>query len=43
MTGKIETLSRKGQGKPENEDAGSSMSELKGNFVLDNGVITSAA
>jgi hypothetical protein len=40
VTGKIETLSRKGQGKPEDEDAGSSISELKGNFVLDNGVIT---
>jgi hypothetical protein len=40
VTGKIETLSRKGQGKPEDDDAGSSISELKGNFVLDNGVIT---
>jgi hypothetical protein len=40
VTGKIETLSRKGQGKPEDENAGSSISELKGNFVLDNGVIT---
>jgi AsmA-like C-terminal region len=40
VTQKIETLSRKGQGKPEDEDAGSSISELKGNFVLDNGVIT---
>ncbi len=40
VTGKIETLSRKGQGKPEDEDAGSSISELKGNFVLDNGLIT---
>jgi hypothetical protein len=40
VTQKIETLSRKGQGKPENKDAGSSISELKGNFVLDNGVIT---
>ncbi len=37
---KIEALSRKGQGKPEDEDVGSSVSELKGNFVLDNGVIT---
>ena len=33
-------LKPKGQGKPEDEDAGSSISELKGNFVLDNGVIT---
>src|SRR6476469_6013535 len=40
VASKIETLSRKGQGKPEDEDAGSSISELKGNFVLDNGVIT---
>ena len=40
MVGKIKTLSRKGQGKPEDEDAGSSVSELKGNFVLDNGIIT---
>ena len=40
VAGKIETLSRKGQGKPEDEDAGSSVSELKGNFVLDNGVHT---
>src|SRR6266849_2542242 len=39
-TGKIETLSRNGQGRPEDEEAGSSISELKGNFVLDNGVIT---
>jgi hypothetical protein len=36
---KIQTLSRKGQGEPENEDAGSSVSELTGNFRLDNGVI----
>jgi hypothetical protein len=40
VTAKIETLSRKGQGQPENKDAGSSVSQLKGNFVLDNGVIT---
>jgi hypothetical protein len=39
-TAKIETLSRKAQGQPENKDAGSSVSQLKGNFVLDNGVIT---
>ncbi len=40
VTAKIETLSRRGQGQPENKDAGSSVSQLKGNFVLDNGVIT---
>jgi len=40
VRGKIEALSRKGQGQPENEDAGSSISELKGRFVLDNGFIT---
>ena len=39
VTAKIETLSRKAQGQPENKDAGSSVSQLKGNFVLDNGVI----
>jgi hypothetical protein len=40
VTAKIETLSRRGQGQPENKDAGSSVSQLKGDFVLDNGVIT---
>jgi hypothetical protein len=40
VTAKIENLSRKAQGQPENENAGSSVSQLKGNFVLDNGVIT---
>lgn len=40
VAGKIANLSRKGQGQPENEDAGSSISELEGKFVLDNGVIT---
>ncbi len=39
VTKKIETLSRKGQGQPKNEDAGSSVSALKGSFVLANGVI----
>ena len=39
VTAKIETLSRKAQGQPENKDAGSSVSQLRGNFVLDNGVI----
>lgn len=36
---KLETLSRKAQGKPEDEDAGSSVSQLKGRFRLDNGTI----
>jgi hypothetical protein len=40
VANKIATLSRKGQGQPQNQDAGSSVSELGGNFVLDNGVIT---
>jgi AsmA-like C-terminal region len=40
VAGKIQTLSRKGQGRPEDEEAGSSVSELKGHFVLDNGTIT---
>lgn len=40
VTTKIEALSRKAQGQPENKDAGSSVSQLKGNFVLDNGLIT---
>ena len=39
VTGKIETLSRKAQGRPESEDAGSSISALRSSFVLDNGVI----
>jgi len=37
---KLESLSRHGQGKPEDEDAGSSDSELKGNFRLEDGQIT---
>jgi hypothetical protein len=40
VAGKIATLSRKGQGQPKNQDVGSSISELEGKFVLDNGVIT---
>jgi hypothetical protein len=39
VSGKIQTLSRKAQGQPEDQDAGSSVSALKGNFVLDNGTI----
>lgn len=37
---KLQSLSRHAQGKPEDEDAGSSVSDLKGNFRLENGVIT---
>jgi AsmA-like C-terminal region len=40
VSGKIETLSRKAQGHPDDEEAGSSVSELKGKFILDNGVLT---
>jgi AsmA-like C-terminal region len=40
VAGKIQGLSRRGLGQPANEAAGSGVSELKGNFVLDNGVIT---
>jgi hypothetical protein len=35
----LESLSRRGQGKPEDEDVGSSVSDLKGSFHLENGVI----
>ena len=37
---KVQGLSRKAQGKPEDEDAGSSISSLKGNFALGGGVMT---
>jgi hypothetical protein len=37
---KIEGLSRRGLGKPEDDDAGSAVSELKGNFLLHDGEIT---
>jgi hypothetical protein len=37
---KIEGLSRRGQGKPEDDDAGSAVSELKGNFLLQDAQIT---
>jgi hypothetical protein len=37
---KIEGLSRRGQGKPEDDDAGSAVSELKGSFLLQNAQIT---
>src|SRR5215813_7182957 len=36
---KLESLSRHAQGKPEDEDAGSSVSDLKGSFHLEKGVI----
>lgn len=37
---KLKGLSRRGLGKPEDEDAGSAVSELNGSFRLDNGQIT---
>jgi AsmA-like C-terminal region len=37
---KLESFSRKAQGKPEDKDAGSAVSELRGRFVLDQGTIT---
>jgi hypothetical protein len=37
---KLEGLSRRGQGKPQDEDAGSAVSELKGHFKLQGGQIT---
>ena len=37
---KLEHLSRRGLGKPEDQDAGSAVSELKGQFLLNNGEIT---
>jgi hypothetical protein len=36
---KLESLSRHAQGKPENEEVGSSLSDLKGSFHLERGVI----
>jgi hypothetical protein len=36
---KLESLSRHGKGKPENEEAGSSVSNLKGRFHLEKGTI----
>ena len=36
---KLESLSRHAQGKPEDEDIGSSLSDLKGSFHLEKGVI----
>ena len=37
---KLEGLSRRGQGRPEDEDAGSAVSELKGSFRLQDGQMT---
>jgi hypothetical protein len=37
---KLESLSRRGLGKPKDEDAGSAVSEVKGSFVLRDGQIT---
>ena len=37
---KLEGLSRRGQGKPEDGDAGSAISELKGSFLLRDGQVT---
>ena len=37
---KLESLSRRGQGHPEDDDAGSSISDLKGNFALGGGVLS---
>lgn len=37
---KLESLSRRGQGKPNDEDAGSAVLELKGSFVLRDGQIS---
>jgi hypothetical protein len=36
---KLKSLSRHGQGKPEDKDTGSSVSDLEGSFHLENGVI----
>src|SRR4029077_8886957 len=38
VQGKVDTLSRKGQGAPK-EDLGESVSKLRGSFTLDNGVM----
>ena len=40
VQGKIDTLSRKGQGQPKNEDIGDVVSELNGNFHVSGGVVT---
>jgi hypothetical protein len=40
MREKLESFSRHAEGKPEDEDAGSAVTDLHGRFVLKNGVIT---
>jgi hypothetical protein len=40
VQGKIDTLSKMAQGKPKATDLGTAVSELKGKFVQDNGLIT---
>jgi uncharacterized protein involved in outer membrane biogenesis len=40
VRGKLESLSRHGEGKPSDDDAGSSLSDLRGKFHLEKGVIT---
>jgi hypothetical protein len=40
IQGKIDTLSRKGQGQPKDMDIGSVVSEMKGNFQVSDGVVT---
>ena len=40
VRGKVESLSRRGQGKPDDEDAGSSISNLKSQFAMGGGIIT---
>jgi len=40
MREKLESFSRHAEGKPEDEDAGSAVTDLKGSFVLKNSVIT---
>jgi hypothetical protein len=40
VQGKIDTLSKKAQGKPKATDLGAAVSELKGKFIQDKGLIT---
>lgn len=40
MREKLESFSRRAEGKPEDEDAGSAVTDLKGRFALKNSVIT---
>ena len=39
VKGKLQTFSRKAQGKPEDNETGSDVSQLRGRFVMDNGTI----